>query len=235
MRLHKHKETKRRFLKTPLISEGTTQTKRPPPRVLEVTPRTMNFCIIRQQLLATYSTVRHWFLFKFLLMLRSISFPPTVSSVSANSQKKKYDQDSRSRLLPACIPAYDNTAHDGVHHHPPAGPIVHGRYRHSWNGVGAKEDGGWNHLAESFPKTYVSFGMVLALTWLSSNRAWKNRPMGASWCEIHRRRILSVVRHTRSMYKRRRMVWHDKQKLDATSFFFLYYFLFFPPTTCRTT
>ena len=52
----------------------------------------------------------------------------------------------------------------------------------SWNNsVGVKRVGVEKHIAESFPKTHRS---VLALCWLSSNRAWKNRPRGG-WCHIH--------------------------------------------------
>ena len=41
----------------------------------------------------------------------------------------------------------------------------------------------FQHLAESFPKTYRSV-LALAPSWSSSNRAWKNAPGG---CAIHNR------------------------------------------------
>ena len=55
------------------------------------------------------------------------------------------------------------------------GPIFHARYLHSRKSVGVKTRRRLKHLAEGFPKTYRS---VLAPSWLSSNRAWKNRPRG---------------------------------------------------------
>ena len=45
-----------------------------------------------------------------------------------------------------------------------------------------KKVGRWKHLAESVAKTYRS--VLVAPSWLSSNRAWKIAP----WvCDVHRR------------------------------------------------
>ena len=65
-------------------------------------------------------------------------------------------------------------------------------YLHSsWNSFGAKKDRPWKYLAKSFPKTCR---LILATSWLSSNRAWKTTP---GVCDIHRRTWYTVMRYVR--------------------------------------
>ena len=65
------------------------------------------------------------------------------------------------------------TVHDDVYPTPP-GPIFHGRYLDECRYPKRRL---WKHLARELSED-VSFGIRLAPSWLSSNRAWKPAPGG---------------------------------------------------------
>ena len=88
--------------------------------------------------------------------------------------KSIQDKQESGSLLPYRTVYITQSHYDTVTLSHPPGPISRGGYLHSsWNSVGAKNSRRWKVVGESFRKTHRS---VLARSWLSSNRSWKNAP-----------------------------------------------------------
>ena len=109
------------------------------------------------------------------------------------------------------------------------GPIFHVRYVGSWNSAGAKEIGVRNISPRAF---YGSVLALLAPSWLSSNRAWENRPSSVWYtpCTVSVCQYTSIYSATSYILTQKTELGKHPRGVQHKPSRILYYF---PPLECE--